>query len=94
MSNPKRCPTQAVEAISVVVIPMDAFHQPLLTGQADASAVQQIVMTIPRGVSRPIAWQQRVHSTDVYEVAVVITRVRFADGTIWAAPNEELLDVF
>jgi hypothetical protein len=86
--------SQAVEAISIVVIPMDAFHQPVLTGQADASAMQQIVETIPRGASRRIPWQQRVPSTDVYEVAVVITRVRFADGTIWTAPSEELLDVF
>ena len=86
--------SQTVEAISVVVIPLDAFHQPVLTGQPDASAMQQIVQSIPRGTSRQITWEQRVHSTDVYEVAVVITRVRFADGTIWAAPGEELLDVF
>jgi len=85
---------QAVEAISVVVVPLDAFHQPVLTGQPDASAMQQVVQPIPRGTSRQINWEQRVHSTDVYEVAVVITRVRFADGTIWTAPGEELLDVF
>jgi hypothetical protein len=86
--------SQTVEALSVTIVPLDAFHQPLLTGQAEGSATQQIVQAIPRGATRQIAWEQRVNSSDVFEVAVVITRVRFADGTIWVAPGEELLDVF
>jgi len=27
-------------------------------------------------------------------VAVVVTRVRFADGSVWFAPGEELIDIF
>jgi hypothetical protein len=31
---------------------------------------------------------------DVQQVAVVVTRARFADGTVWSAPGEELIDRF
>ena len=50
--------------------------------------------SIPRGASERLTWEQRVDSLDVYEVAVVVTRVRFADGSVWMAPNEELVDIF
>ncbi len=87
--------TQMVEAIALTVVALDAFHQPIqLPGQRQASVVRQVLEQLPRGVSKRITWEQPVASSDVYEVAVVVTRVRFADGSIWFAPGEELIDIF
>ena len=85
---------QPVEALSLTVVALDAFHQPLQSAGAAAIAVQQVTGPIARGALKRHEWQQVIGSPDVYEVAVIITRVRFADGTVWAAPSEELLDVF
>lgn len=85
---------QPVEALSLTIVALDAFHQPLQTGGGGAAIVQQVMGPIARGATKRHEWQEAVSSPDVYEVAVVVTRVRFADGKVWAAPNEELLDVF
>ena len=86
---------KTVEALSLAVILLDAFHQPIqMTGRAGAPDVQQIMETLSRGGSKRITWEQQVRSTEVYEIAVVVTRIRFADGTTWIAPPEELLDTF
>ena len=86
--------TQPVEALSLTIVVLDAFHQPLQTGGGGAAIVQQVAGPIPRGGTKRHAWEEVVPSPDVYEVAVVVTRVRFIDGKVWSAPNEELLDVF
>ena len=86
---------QPVEALSLTVIPLDAFHQPIgAPGQQPGFTMQQAVGSLPRGGTKRITWEQPVSSADVYEVAVIITRVRFADGKVWTAPDEELLDTF
>ena len=36
----------------------------------------------------------RVGTSDVYEVAVVVTKVRLGDDSLWVAPGEELVDIF
>jgi hypothetical protein len=86
--------SQPVEALSLTIVALDAFHQPLQMGGGGAVSVQQVMGPIPRGGTKRHTWEEPVASPDVYEVAVVVTRVRFADGKVWAAPNEELLDVF
>ena len=86
--------TQPVEALSLTIVALDAFHQPLQTGGGVAAIVQQVTGPIPRGGTKRHTWEEAVSSPDVYEVAVVVTRVRFIDGKVWSAPNEELLDVF
>ena len=83
-----------IEAFSVAIVVFDAFHQPVQGGSQGPFLVQQIVERMPRGASKRVEWEQPVSSSDIYEVAVIVTRVRFADGTVWTAPNEELLDVF
>jgi hypothetical protein len=86
---------QPVEAISLAVILLDAFHQPVqVAGQRDAYMIKQVLEVLPRGGSKAIAWEHQVHSPEIYEIAVVVTRVRFADGSVWMAPGEELLDIF
>ena len=86
---------QPVEALSMTVVPLDAFHQPIGSpGQQPGFTMQQALGSLPRGGTKRITWEQPVGSADVYEVAVIITRVRFADGKVWTAPEEELLDTF
>ena len=83
-----------IEAFSVAIVVFDAFHQPVQGGSKGPFLVQQVVERVVRGGSTRVTWEQPVSSSDIYEVAVIVTRVRFADGTVWTAPNEELLDVF
>jgi hypothetical protein len=87
--------SKPVEALSLTVVPLDAFHQPINTpGLQQGFTMQHALGSLPRGGTKRITWEQSVNSSDVYEVAVIITRVRFADGKVWSAPTEELLDAF
>ncbi len=86
---------QAVEALKIAIVVFNAFHEALpLRGERTRHSLEQVVETIPRGGSKQIAWEREVGSEDVFEVAVVVTGVRFADGSLWVAPTEELIDVF
>ena len=87
--------SQAVSAFALTIVALDAFHQPIhLSGQRDVYAVQQVVASLPRGGSKEINWQLTASSADVFEVAVVVTKVRFGDDSLWVAPGEELVDIF
>jgi len=84
---------QDVVAMELSIVLLDAFHQPILNaGQAEAVIVQRISTPVPAKSERRVEWEQQVGSLDVYEVAVVMTRVRFADNSLWQAPAEELID--
>jgi len=87
--------SQPVEALKLAIVPLDAFQQPIrVPGQRDAYAVKQVVVSIPRGGSTRVEWEQAVDASDVYEVAVIVIGVRYADGSVWRAPDEELIDTF
>ena len=87
--------TQPVEAIALTIVALDAFHQPIHALISQQSyAVQQIVVSLPKGATKRIKWEQLVRVEDIYEVAVIATRARLANDTIWTAPNEELIDIF
>lgn len=86
---------QSVSAFALTIVALDAFHQPIhLSGQKDVYAVQQVVTSLPRGGSKEISWQLASSSSDIYEVAVVVTKVRLGDDSLWVAPGEELIDIF
>lgn len=87
---------QTVEALEVAIVPLDAFHQPIPPQhRATPYIVQQMATSLPSGAFQWVTFEQLpLSSPDVYEVAVVITRVRFADGSVWMAPKEELIDIF
>lgn len=84
---------QQVEAVKLTIVILDAFHEPVPVG-ADRRTqnVQQLVALIPRNSSKRLEWEMAVATGDVYEVAVVVTGVRFSDGSVWVAPVEELID--
>ena len=84
-----------VEAVKLAIVVLNAFHEAVPVGaERRRHTVQQLVEAIPRNASKHLAWEQVVGTDDVYEVAVVITGVRFADGSVWMAPDEELVDGF
>ncbi len=86
---------QAIEALGLTIIPLDAFHQPIeKAGQGQAYSVEQLIAEVPPGTTRRLAWEHTVQSGDIYEVAVLVTRVRYADGTVWFAPAEEMVKLF
>ena len=86
---------QPVQALELTIVLLDAFHQPiLLPGQSEPQIVQRVMMDIAPKQEQSIGWEQSVSDLDIFEVAVVVTRVRFADGSMWQAPAEELVDVF
>ena len=92
------CQNQAsrtVEALALTIVALDAFHQAITPpGRVKSYSIQQVVETLPRRSSRRITWQVPAGSPEVYEVAVIITGVRFSDGSVWHAPAEEIIDIF
>lgn len=86
--------SQPVEALGLTIVLLDAFHEKIRSSARSGDATHQLVVALPRRAEERITWKQQVESPDVSEVAVVLTRVRFADGTVWQAPKEELVDVF
>ena len=92
-----RCRNQSsktVEALGLIIVPLDAFHQAVQTLGSERSSTHHVIARIPRQTEQRVTWEQEVGSPDVFEVAVVVTRVRFEDGTVWEAPEEELIDMF
>ena len=87
---------QSIEAVGLTVVLLDAFHEQIqpIGRSAAAHGQQQVVVQLPKRNTKPVTWQTAIGVSEVYEVVVVVTRVRFADGTVWAAPAEELIDVF
>ena len=87
--------SQRVEAMAVTIVVLDAFHQPIRSGaRGEPMTVQQMVIQLPQRGAKRVVWQLPVSNGDVYEVAAIVTRVRFEDGSVWMAPNEELVDAF
>ena len=83
-----------VEVVSLTIVLLDAFDQPVQMPGQDSRSTQQIVMAIPQGVTRTISWEQAVPGPEIYGAAIVVNRVRFEGGDIWLAPGEELVDIF
>jgi hypothetical protein len=83
---------QEIEALELTVVLLDAFHQPIGGVKQEPVTVHRVSQRLPARSEQAIAWEQQIESLDVYEVAVVVTRARFTDGTLWQAPEEELID--
>lgn len=85
---------KTVEAFEVTIIPLDVFHEPVRAmGQRGRFATEQVIRLLPRGSTTKMEWYLPTLEGEVYEVALVVTRVRFKDGTIWE-PTEELIDSY
>ena len=85
---------QRVDAFSLAVIPMDTFGHPLLEAEPGRYIVHQVKEVLPRGSRVDIAWEEPADSPDVSEVGVAVAAALFADGSIWLAPREQLMERF
>ena len=83
-----------IEVISITIVLLDAFDQPIQIPRQEPRATQQIVRSSPRGTTSVISWEQSAPGPEGYGAAIVVNRVRFEGGDIWLAPGEELIDIF
>ena len=80
-----------VEALGLLVVPFDADHNILQSGRQSIILVEG---SIPSGNQDNLTWQTSVSAMDVVEVSVAILSIKFSDGSVWEAPNVELVDFF
>ena len=87
--------SQTIEAVGLTVVSLDAFHERTQSlWQSASSNSQHTDLALARWGSKTLSWTERASSRDLYELAIVVRAVRFADGSVWQAPQEELVDVF
>ena len=70
-----------VEAMELTTTFLNAFREQI--GQAQHAVVEPVQPL----ETKTVAWSTTLPQPEVYEMFVVITGVRFADGTVWA-PDE------
>lgn len=80
---------QGITAMALTVAVLDAFHQPV-----EVITVQEANVLVSPGQAKRVAWEEPLRADNLFEVALIVTKVRFADGTVWTAPQEELIDIF
>lgn len=87
---------QRIDAVAVTTMPVDAFGEGVDTsqGQQGVYRLHRVTEPIVKGGSVTFSWEQPVTSDDVYEVAIAVTAVRFADGSVWIAPKDKLTETF
>ena len=87
--------SQPIEAIALGVALLDPFHERIpIPGERNGFANTLLMVDLPPRGSKEVAWEYALRSSELYEAAVTITRIRFKDGTVWSAPAEEVIDVF
>jgi hypothetical protein len=89
---------QTIELIRVTIVLLDRYFQAIEPPvEQEFSSRQRMSTLLPVGAERAFAWEHGVRSQSplqFVEVAVVITAVQFADASVWAAPRDEVIDVF
>lgn len=91
---------KTVEAVQLTIVLFDGSYQPVQTFvQQEVSSRQRLMTLLPAHAEREFVWEQPLDLTTgsaarFVEVAVVVTRVRFADSNMWLAPRDELIAVF
>lgn len=91
---------KTVEAVQLTIVLFDGSYRPVQTFvQQEVSSRQRLVTLLPTRAEREFAWEQPLDLTTgsaarFVEVAVIVTRVRFVDSSVWLAPRDELVSVF
>ena len=87
---------QRIEAVALTTMPRDAFGESLEAGAGEQGVykLHRFTEPIAKGGVLPFTWEQAITSDDIYEVAIAITAVRFADGSIWLAPKDKVTETF
>ena len=77
--------------LGLLIVPFDADHKPLSTGRSN---LVRLNSTLSGGAERTLPWNVQAKQFAVAEVVVAILSIKFADGTIWNAPQAETVDFF
>ena len=80
----------AVE-FGLLVVPFDEYHNSLSTGRVNVARVKGWIVG---GGEETLGWEMPLNAPKVEEIAVAILTIKFGDGTIWKAPDVELVDFF
>ncbi|MDP3703787.1 MAG: hypothetical protein Q8R78_05310 [Candidatus Omnitrophota bacterium] len=83
-----------IEVIALTVMPMDAFRQGFESIGQGPYKIHQVEEWLPSRTSKRVSWEQICGSADVYSVAILVTAVRFSDGSVWTAPREAVQSIF
>jgi hypothetical protein len=75
---------KGVDMLQLTTVFFNAFHERLSTVQ------ESLPSTLPARQQKTIAWTKSLPDEEVFELFVVISAVRFTDGTVWS-PEEELI---
>ena len=83
--------SKAADGLGLLIVPFDADHNPLSTGRSN---LVRLDSTINGGAERALPWQVQAKELAATEVLVAILSIKFADGTVWNAPEVEAVDFF
>ncbi len=76
--------SKEIETLQLTTVFLNAFRERISSEQ------QSLMAPFLPHQSQEVRWSRSLPSQEVFELYLVITKVRFSDGTIWA-PTEELL---
>ena len=83
--------SKTVELLGLLVAPFDSDHNSLTPGRLN---VVRIAKQITGGHEQTIPWELRTPVVNIEEIVVAVLSVKFSDGTMWEAPNVEMVDFF
>lgn len=75
---------KTISAFRITAIFLNAFQERIEVDQ------QMIQEPLGPGQQRQVPWNRQIPHQEVFEVVIVVTAVRYSDGTVWA-PTEELV---
>ena len=74
-----------VAVLQLTTVFLNAFRERIATEQQSVTEVLRPLET------RVIRWSRSLPHQEIFELYVIVTRVRFSDGTIWTATEELIL---
>ena len=76
---------QEIIAVQLTTVFLNAFRERIGTEQ------QSLTVSLAPRRTQTIRWSRNLSQEEVFELYVVVTRVRFHDGTVWTATEELIL---
>ena len=86
--------TKMIEVMALTVMPIDPFRQGINVPGKPSYAIHQVKERIAPGATKTVRWQQAVDVPQMYEVVLLVTAARFADGSVWSAPRDYVQELF
>ncbi len=73
---------------------LDAHRRPIESPDHGPYIIHQVERRLLGGDSYRLTWEHPLIASGVYEVAVMVTAVRFVDGSTWVAVRDYVQDIF